>query len=257
MNLLIVDDEILAVQGILDGVEWDKLAFDKVLTANSYAQAVNLFLEMTIDVMLCDIEMPYGSGMELVEWVKGHSPQTECIFLTGHDEFSFAKRAISLQCRDYILKPAPIPVLMETLEKAIQAVRAREIRQKYENFGKIYVQSMTEDPKEEDTEDIVEHIAKYIEVHIADALSVESLAREAHLSPDYLSRSFKKKYNMTLIDYITEQRMFLAKELLLQNRMSVSMVSAKVGYSNYSYFTKIFKKYYGVLPSEMQRSGRK
>jgi two-component system response regulator YesN len=69
MNLLIVDDEILAVQGILDGVEWDKLSFDRVLTANSYAQAVNIFLENQIDVMLCDIEMPYGIGTELVQWV--------------------------------------------------------------------------------------------------------------------------------------------------------------------------------------------
>jgi two-component system, response regulator YesN len=77
------------------------------------------------------------------------------------------------------------------------------------------------------------------------------------LSPDYLTRAFKKKYKCTPIDYITEQRMFLAKELLLANTMSISMISAKVGYSNYSYFTKIFKGYFGETPREFQRKRQK
>ena len=55
MNLLIVDDEILAIQGLVDDMEWKKLDFDEVFTANSYAQAVNIMNKQEIDVLLCDI----------------------------------------------------------------------------------------------------------------------------------------------------------------------------------------------------------
>jgi len=58
-----------------------------------------------IDVLLCDIEMPLRSGVELVRWAKERKPELECIFLTCHAEFSFAKQAIQMGCLDYILKP--------------------------------------------------------------------------------------------------------------------------------------------------------
>ena len=80
MNLLIVDDEILAIQGLVDDMDWKKLDFDEVFTANSYAQAVNIMNKQEIDVLLCDIEMPLRSGVELVRWAKERNPELECIF---------------------------------------------------------------------------------------------------------------------------------------------------------------------------------
>lgn len=251
MKLLIVDDEIYAIQGIIDGVDWKNLELDRVLTANSYAQAVNIFMENKIDILLCDIEMPYGSGVELVEWVKGHSPETECIFLTCHDEFQFARKAINLNCLDYLLKPASVSQITEILEKAIRTVKEKQTNLKYQDYGKSFIKKMGESTN--DSVEATEKIKDYIKVHIADTLTVEGLAKYVNLSPDYLTRTFKKKYNLTIIDYITEQRMFLAKELLIQNTMSISMVAVKVGYGNYSYFTKMFKKFYGLSPRELQQ----
>ena len=86
MNLLIVDDEVLAIQGLVDDMDWKKLDFDEVFTANSYAQAVNIMNKQEIDVLLCDIEMPLRSGVELVRWAKERKPELECIFLTCHAE---------------------------------------------------------------------------------------------------------------------------------------------------------------------------
>lgn len=71
MNLAIVDDEVIAIQGILDSVDWERMKLDKVLTANSYAQAVNLFLQEKIDILICDIEMPFGSGCSLWSGLRG------------------------------------------------------------------------------------------------------------------------------------------------------------------------------------------
>ena len=74
-----------------------------------------------------------------------------------------------------------------------------------------------------------------------------------YVNPEYLSRLFKKKHHKTLNEYITSERMQLAAEMLRGSNLTVSTISARVGYPNYSYFTRIFKKYYGVTPREYQQ----
>lgn len=251
MNLAIVDDEVIAIQGILDSVDWERMKLDKVLTANSYAQAVNLFLQEKIDILICDIEMPFGSGLQLVEWVKGHYEDVECIFLTCHSEFSFASTAIKLRCFDYVLKPVPTDVLEETILRAKQEIERKQVEKHYLEFGRIYVDHMKEDVPEEQSADAVRTVKDYIREHIGDPLDVATLARLVHLSPDYFAKMFKKECQITLMDYIIQQRMFLAKELLTMTDMSVAQISEKTGYMNYSYFSKAFRKYYGMSPREM------
>ena len=82
---------------------------------------------------------------------------------------------------------------------------------------------------------------------------MKELAALVYVNPEHLSRLFKKKHHKTLIEYITSERMQLAAAMLRESRMTVSAVSAKVGYPNYSYFTRIFKKYFGVTPREYQQ----
>lgn len=255
MKLLIVDDEIYAIQGIIDGVNWSLLPEIDIITANSYAQALNHFVAEPIDILLCDIEMPYGSGLDLVEWVKEKYSKTECIFLTCHDEFDFARQAIQLQCLDYVLKPASSDKIVEVLRHALQVIESKEQSQKYEAYGKRYVNEIGR-PSEGDggqsSQNVVEKVMRYIQKNISEPLTVEEIAKTVYLSPDHLTRLFKKQQGQTLIDYMIEQRMILAKELLEQNKLTITMISAKVGYNNYSYFTKIFKKYYSMTPREYQ-----
>lgn len=86
MKLLIVDDEIRAVQALVKRVNWQEYDFEPPLAAYSMAQAQGVFQQQEIYLMLCDIEMPQGSGLELFEWVKTYYPLTECIFVTCHDD---------------------------------------------------------------------------------------------------------------------------------------------------------------------------
>lgn len=255
MKLLIVDDEIFAIKGILDSVNWKPLAFDEVLTATGYSQAVNIMNQMEITVLLCDIEMPLGSGIDLMEWVQEHSPDTQCVILSCHDEFSFARQALQLHCVDYLLKPAAPQDIESALEKAKAAWQEHQEQKLYMDYGKRYV---TETPAAgaavpEETADVVAETAAYVKAHLSDTLSVDELARRVYMNPEHLTRQFKKRYNKTLLEYITQERMTLAAEMLRHSDMSISMISARTGYPNYSYFTKIFKKYYGVTPREYQQ----
>lgn len=253
MNLLIVDDEIYAIQGILDSVDWKQLPFEKVLTANSYTQALNIFLNHQIDLLICDIEMPYGSGLDLVGWVKENHPKTECIFLTCHDEFDFAKQAIKLQCLDYLLKPIAPDKLQEVMMQGIENVNQHKKDEQYVKYGMQYLNQLNtiqEETGKMKPADIIKKVESYIQTHLSEPITVEEISSQVFISPDHLTRLFKKETSLTVIDFITQQRMFWAKELLIKNEVSIAMISAKVGYSNYSYFTKVFKKTYGETPRD-------
>lgn len=254
MTLLIVDDDILAIQGILDDVQWDMLDFTNILTANCYAEAVNLFISQKIDVLLCDIEMPFGDGITLVTWVHKNYPQTQCIFLTCHDDFKYAKNAIDLQCVGYILKPAETNEIVSYLKEARERLEKSNENKKYSDFGKQYIESIKNDISGKEVKNPVKEVEKYISAHISEPLKSEELAGIVYLSVAHLGRLFKKKHNMTIVDYITGERIKLACELLKNQDIPVSLIATKCGYNNYSYFTKTFKKIIGKTPKEYRYS---
>lgn len=255
MKLLIVDDEIFAIEGIKAGVNWEVLEFSEVLTANSYAQAVEIMEKNPAEIILCDIEMPNESGLELVAWVNEHHPMTECIILSCHDEFDFARQAVQLKCLDYILKPTRYDFLTEVLHKAIQTMKEKNHQNIMEGYGQLYIENLSKSSGAQ-TENIAEKTAHYIEQHLSEELSVGSLANMVYVSSDHLTRTFKKQYQCTVSDYILKKRMIMAGELIKQSGMTVTMVSDAVGFGNYSYFTEQFKKYYGMTPREFQHQNQ-
>lgn len=101
--------------------------------------------------------------------------------------------------------------------------------------------------------DVVEKVKNYVADHVEDELSVERLAEQVYLNPNYLTRVFKKSTGRTVTEYITEYRLKLAEDLLRDTKLSITMVSAKVGYQNYTYFIKQFKKFTGYAPREYRQ----
>jgi two-component system, response regulator YesN len=137
VQLLIVDDEPLAVRSVMNAVDWEKLGVSRVLTAYSAKQAKEIFGEHPIDIMLCDIEMPQESGLELLSWVQATAPATETIFLTCHADFAFARKAIQLGSLDYLLKPTPPEELEAAISKAISQIKTEhELKQQSESWVK-------------------------------------------------------------------------------------------------------------------------
>ncbi|MBY9078346.1 response regulator [Paenibacillus sp. HN-1] len=117
-NLMIVDDEMLVVEGLLFDLDKEKLQLSQVLTAYTTKMAKEVFEQHRVDIMLCDIEMPQESGLQLLSWVREHYPDTVSIIITSHADFHYAKEAIELGSLDYLLKPVPTVELERVIEKA-------------------------------------------------------------------------------------------------------------------------------------------
>lgn len=99
---------------------------------------------------------------------------------------------------------------------------------------------------------IVKKVISYIAGHyMEEGLNVKQLSEEvAFLTPNYLSRVFKQITGQTLIEYITNTRINIAKELLQQPDLKIYEICEMVGYSNPKYFTKVFKKTTGIFPTQ-------
>ena len=97
------------------------------------------------------------------------------------------------------------------------------------------------------------YVKKFVSLHYMEPCTVEEMADEVHLSPNYLRKKFKEETGMTILEYLTEERMRKACELLRDPAYKVKDVAVAVGYENISYFTQLFAKKFGVTPNEYRK----
>ena len=95
MRLLIVDDDIPTVEAIREAVDWESIGITDIDTAYSAAQARHILKQGHTDIIISDIEMPQGSGLNLLSWVRAQGLDVEVLFLTCHERFDYAKSALS------------------------------------------------------------------------------------------------------------------------------------------------------------------
>ena len=97
-------------------------------------------------------------------------------------------------------------------------------------------------------------IINYISLNLSEDISLYSIAEAVNFSPSYISRKFKEEVGKSLSTYITEQRMILAKSLLEKTGLSIKEISLYIGIPDWNYFTKLFKKAFGITPTEYKKT---
>ena len=100
---------------------------------------------------------------------------------------------------------------------------------------------------------LIERINAFIREHYMENISRNEVAEEFCLTPEYLSKMYKKKTGMRIQDYINENRISQARRLLENPDMSVSDVAVAVGMDNFSYFSTLYRKYTGMTPVEYRK----
>ncbi|WP_158630166.1 response regulator [Cohnella sp. AR92] len=144
LTMLVVDDEIFALKGITQGIDWSDLPFKEILEADNVKQAMKHMEEKPVDLVISDIEMPGANGMELLRWINDRFPNTQVIFLTGHARFDYAREALQLGCFDYALKPIDHEVLKDIVAKAVREIEAQRNRQSFEEMLSAYHRQWTQ-----------------------------------------------------------------------------------------------------------------
>ena len=244
-KILVADDEpieLTVVEKIINENLSDKVS---ICLADNGREAVDLYEKENCDIALLDIAMPGLNGLEAAEIIRSKHPGHVIIFLTAFDEFDYAKKAIAVKALDYLLKPVDEKELILVLEEALRQVEneSKENASENKNFDNTEFSDMKMSA-------IRTRISDYLESRYMDDISLSDIAGELKYSDAYFSKVFKKCFNKGFIVYLTELRIEKSKILLEDIFLNIKDISAKVGFRDSNYYTKVFKRMEGLTPSE-------
>ena len=144
MNVLIADDDRFVVSALEQKINWSSLGIEHIHIAYNIRQAMKLFAEHAIDILISDIEMPQGSGLELLAWIRSEGYNVQTIFLTNFADFHYAQKAIELQSFEYYLKPIEFDKLELIIRKAVKKVKASQQNEEAMKVGQYWQQNKEE-----------------------------------------------------------------------------------------------------------------
>ncbi|MDD2958564.1 MAG: response regulator [Lachnospiraceae bacterium] len=246
MKILIVDDEHIVRRGMRAIIEKADAEWEVIGQEADGSSALQFMKKEVPDVLITDIRMTSMDGIQLSKEARAKWPELIILVVSGYSEFEFAKEAVRFGALDYLLKPTAPADLIRVLRKAENVLRTR-------NEGKVEALLRTRRTSQPASvkHSLVEDAIFYMTHHYEQELSTRDMADILHLNPNYFCELFKKETGVTFLEYLTNLRITMAKEILTQKvNVKTYEVAAMVGYSDSRYFSRLFKNATGMTPSE-------
>ena len=226
-KLIIVEDEHLIRKWLEIAVDYSALGIQVVGTASHGQEGIKLIQEKEPHIVLTDITMPIMDAFMMFEATRTLS--YEKVILSGYNDFQNAKKAMQYGAVDFLSKPIDTKELKEyqTLLTSIQQV---------------------------DTQNqIIQQILEFVHQHYCMHFTISTIAENLGYSESYLYKVIKEDFPMTLNEYILRYRLKQAIDKMAESPNSpLSDISEQVGFSDYKYFAKVFKKYLHISPKELK-----
>ena len=121
-KVFLAEDEIVVREGIRNSIPWEKTPFTLAGEAPDGEMALSMILDIKPDILITDIRMPFIDGLSLSHIIKKTFPWIKIIILSGHDEFEYAREAISIGVEEYLLKPVSAQEMLKTLDKMAKRI---------------------------------------------------------------------------------------------------------------------------------------
>ena len=283
-RILIADDEDIERKVLRRKLEKHFGESVEILEAVNGREVLNLYRDRLPEILILDIEMPGITGLEAAERVRRKDEACSIIFLTAFDEFSYARKAITVRALDYLLKPCAEKELLSAVEEGMRrADAAKERPDAAAGRG----ESRASEARNADAANAPERsaggeeagsgsggqerealhggrglsgqqetIRSFIDRNFMFDLSVQDMADELGYSEAYFCKLFKQYFGQSFVSYLTEYRISRAVKMMADASVSVKEAGRAVGYPDPNYFTKVFKRVMGQNPSEFRNSAQ-
>lgn len=241
-KLLIVEDEPIIRMGIRTMYDWEKKGFLIVDEAGDGEEGLEMIRKYRPDLVITDIRMPRMDGLHMLEEAL-REQNFDSILLTGYGEFEYAKQAIRLGVKEYLLKPLneeELDAALARLYHDIPQDGVEEVRERYLRH-----------PEADNR--YVETAFRLIAGKCGERLNVEESAREMGISGAYFTRIFKKATGRTFSDVLNDWRIQCSLKRLAEPGIKLYEVADALGFCDYKHFSMVFKRYTGKSPSEYLR----
>ena len=266
LRLIIADDEEFIRRGLMS-LKWDEHGIQVVYAARNGFEVLDFLKEDTADILLTDIRMPGMTGLELSRQALELCPEMKVILLTGYGEFEYAQEAVKTGVFDYVLKPSTPGEIFACAEAAKTRIleeqkKKREmelILKELDHYAALSAtgQILATEPDTESEEVLTKTILRYLTSHYAENVTLSALAEVTHFNTDYLSRYIKQKTGQNFLSILTGIRISHAAKLLISTDLKNYEVAERVGIHDERYFVQVFKKTYGMTPSQFRKTRRK
>ncbi len=250
MKILIIDDEQLVCDG-MSAILRDlrELALE-VRTANSVARGKLILRDFPPDLVVSDVEMPGGNGLELVEYLKERCQDVKIWMLSGHDDFQYVHTAFRMHVDDYLLKPVDTVSFQEMVRRAYWELEQKTGRKDVQALYEAYF-------PEEDLSGCsprLRELMEYIQNNISREVSLKKLTDVFGCSETLLCNMFRRETGRTFMEYVTRVRLKQAFWALLSDRRrGVHQIALDLGYSSERQFFRMFKNATGITPTQLRR----
>ncbi len=248
-RVLIAEDEDIIRKGIAYTMDWVSMGCTIVGEAANGKEGVEKIKELSPDIVLADIMMPMMNGIEMIR--KGQEiADFKAIIMTSYADFEYAKKAIELGVSAYLMKPVDEEELKKNISKIITEIekenQLRQLTSKIktaEDIDALFIKS-------EGDNDYIQKVLKETRERYSEKISLETFSEELGVSGSYLSRKFKEATGQTYLDFLNKYRVQQAIKLLETGTYKIYEVSEMTGFSDYKYFSTVFKKYTDRSPSD-------
>ncbi|MGN1001900.1 MAG: helix-turn-helix domain-containing protein [Oscillospiraceae bacterium] len=247
-KVMIVDDEPWVLERLREIADWEMLGFALAAEEDEAALAWEHLLLMEPDVVITDINMPVISGLELLERARNRGLETEFLIVSGYDDFRYAQKAIEIGVFHYFLKPLERGEFTSVLQRLKRRLDSRQPA--HTGVGSSDGASCrTESP-------CLNSILDYLRDNYSQPVGLAEISGRFYVSQTYICDLFSKYLNTTFVKYLNGLRLDQAKRLLETTGLPVSQVALETGFRDYSYFSKLYKKKFGVSPSDSRGAGQ-
>lgn len=117
LKAIVIEDEVIIRKGIIQKVQWHKFNISEILEASNGEMGYQKIIDEKPDIILLDVNLPKMNGLELLKKIREDGITSKVLILSGHDEFTYAQKAIEFGVEYYLLKPSSAREIEEVLEK--------------------------------------------------------------------------------------------------------------------------------------------
>ena len=262
VSIMVVEDDAEMLQFVSGVLQTDY----QVLQATDGQDGLEKATDRQPDLIISDVNMPRMNGWQLVEALKQQSETSHIpiVLLTANSTLDDRIRGASQGVDDYIVKPFST----DYLRVRIAAILQKQQQQQQYYLSQFARSSMTATMLElpannsgverrlaQIDQDMMQQLRTYMEDHLADNTPIQELAEHVGMSRTLFYNKIRTITGLTPVDFYRRYHVERSAQLMRDQGLTVSEACYRTGFSDPKYFSKVFKKFLGVTPSEY-RSGK-
>lgn len=238
-KVVLIDDEEIILRGLCDVVAWEKYNCKIVGKAYDGIEGIKLIEEVQPDIIFTDIRMPNKDGLYMLNRLKEQLKNKQVTIMTGFRDLEYAQQAIKIGITRYLLKPSEIEEIEEAIVCMVKNLEENQVHR---------IEPIEELDKTDNY--LVNNVLDYIENNYNNKVTLAEIAAKNYVSVWHLSKLINKNCNKSFRELLNQTRIKHAKRILMEDNPKIYEVSEKVGITDITYFSKIFKKYTGMTANE-------